>query len=280
MQRFLQSNTISPDLSFANVRQYVEKYWFRLILIGLGLYVLMVKDINLQLSMNSTETKQESILPDDFWDSDAAASNSEFSVVPSVFSGGADGAKPQTIAKKANKQANNFSNLTFILSPTYAKRKNIPAEVVADKKRKCSNYVKRFAPVAIAEMKKFGIPASITLAQALLESNVGDSRLTRANKNHFGIKCFSKKCRKGHCSNFTDDTHKDFFRVYQSAWESYRAHSAFLQGQRYAHLQQLGATNYKGWAHGLRKAGYATDKRYAEKLIQIIEILKLHQYDA
>ena len=128
-------------------------------------------------------------------------------------------------------------------------------------------------------MKKYGIPASITLAQGLLESNAGASKLARLNNNHFGIKCFSRNCKPGHCSNYTDDSHKDFFRKYKGAKESYRAHSLFLQRSRYKHLHQLGTKNYKDWAHGLRKAGYATDKKYAPKLIKLIEVLKLDKYD-
>jgi len=101
------------------------------------------------------------------------------------------------------------------------------------------------------------------------------------NPNHAVKKGIDKKIveEKRHCSNFTDDTHKDFFRKYKNVWQSYRAHSIFLQGKRYAHLQKLGTKDYKGWAKGLRKAGYATDKRYADKLIKIIEVMKLNDYD-
>ncbi len=152
---------------------------------------------------------------------------------------------------------------------------------VLDVKRKQQDqYVARFARVAKAEMEKYGIPASITLAQGLLESNAGKSRLAANNNNHFGIKCFSKKCKKGHCSNFSDDSHKDFFRKYETAWESYRAHSLLLQKERYQSLYRLDKRDYKAWAQGLRKAGYATDKRYAKKLIHIIEDLRLYEYDA
>lgn len=140
-------------------------------------------------------------------------------------------------------------------------------------------YVKRFANVAKAEMEKFGIPASIILAQGILESNSGKGKLATKNNNHFGMKCFSKKCKKGHCSNFSDDSHKDFFLRYTSAWGSYRDHSKLLVGKRYKHLLKLGTTDYKSWAQGLKKAGYATDKRYAEKIIEIIETKQLWVYD-
>lgn len=149
----------------------------------------------------------------------------------------------------------------------------------AIKRAKQRKYVARFAKVAQNEMEKYGIPASITLAQGLLESNAGESTLALKNNNHFGIKCFSRSCRKGHCSNHTDDSHKDFFRKYNSAWESYRAHSHLLRADRYKPLYKLPPDDYKRWAHGLKKAGYATDKYYAEKLINLIEELSLHQYD-
>lgn len=141
-------------------------------------------------------------------------------------------------------------------------------------------YVDRYAKIAKTEMSKYGIPASITLAQGLLESNIGKSTLATQNKNHFGIKCFSRKCAKGHCSNFADDSHKDFFRIFANSWESYRAHSLLLKNnKRYSRLFKLRRTDYKGWAKGLKKAGYATDKTYANKLIKLIEDLGLAKYD-
>jgi len=140
------------------------------------------------------------------------------------------------------------------------------------------DYVERFHKIAIQEMEKFGIPASICLAQGLIESRAGDSKLARNNNNHFGIKCFSRHCPKGHCTNFTDDTHKDFFRKYQNPWESWRAHSQMLASGRYARLKKKGL-DYKQWAYGLKQLGYATDRTYAEKLIDIIERYNLQQYD-
>jgi flagellum-specific peptidoglycan hydrolase FlgJ len=129
------------------------------------------------------------------------------------------------------------------------------------------------------ERDRFGIPASITLGQGLLESDAGGSPLSTTANNHFGIKCFSRSCRRGHCKNFTDDSHKDFFRVYASDWESFRAHSQLLQAGRYRRLYKLGKKDYTSWALGLSKAGYATDKKYAQKLIHLIEDLDLFQYD-
>jgi flagellum-specific peptidoglycan hydrolase FlgJ len=144
----------------------------------------------------------------------------------------------------------------------------------------CHDYIRHYAPVAQTEMRKFGIPASITLAQGLLESNAGTSGLAKNANNHFGMKCFSHRCKKGHCVNATDDTHKDFFLKFNNVWSSYRSHSLFLKDKpRYAGLFRLSPTDYKGWARGLSKAGYATDRQYAEKLIRIIEDFQLHRFD-
>jgi len=144
--------------------------------------------------------------------------------------------------------------------------------------RKTMAYIDRFEVVAKTEMVKFGVPASIKMAQALLESNVGKSKLTQRNNNHFGLKCFSKVCIKNHCSNMSDDHHKDFFRNYNSSWESWRDHSKFLNSERYLHLQEFG-NDYKKWAEGLQKAGYATDKNYSKKLIKLIEKYRLYELD-
>ncbi|MCP9236437.1 glycoside hydrolase family 73 protein [Lewinella sp. JB7] len=141
-------------------------------------------------------------------------------------------------------------------------------------------YVSNYRKIAIAQMKAHGIPASITLAQGLLESGTGQSTLATRNNNHFGLKCFSKSCRKGHCSNHSDDHHKDFFRIFKTPEESYLAHSNLLRKDRYRKLFSLDPTDYRGWARGLSKAGYATDPKYADKLIRMIETLELHRLDA
>lgn len=172
--------------------------------------------------------------------------------------------------------ANTFSNLGF---SNNGKESADPERIRALKRIKQKQYVEKYVNIAKKEMKKYGIPASITLAQGLLESNVGESNLAIKNRNHFGLKCFSKTCKRGHCSNFEDDTHKDFFIIFKSAEESYESHSKLLQKDRYKPLFKLEKTDYKNWALGLRKAGYATDPKYGEKLISIIEDLELYKHD-
>ncbi|THH41969.1 glycoside hydrolase family 73 protein [Neolewinella litorea] len=173
--------------------------------------------------------------------------------------------------------APHISNLTLVLSPDYGERKGLPRSVIAAKRKRVSDYIRRHAPAARREMLEYGIPASITLAQALLESNAGDSKLAVNSNNHFGIKCRTK-CLGCTCRNYGDDTRYDMFRVFDSVAESFREHSILLNTTRYARLHGYGI-DYRKWAHGLKACGYATDKRYAEKLITIIENLGLDRYD-
>jgi flagellum-specific peptidoglycan hydrolase FlgJ len=245
-------------------------------------YVLIHKDLNLQLNLNGTtsNTYHASALP--FGESPTPnAMNTSYAQVEEVSVESTESTRKRkkektTFPSQKNKDhnlANTYSNMTYSFG------KNESSKSKTSKRKKQEAYVNRFVDVAQKEMMKYGIPASITLAQGLIETNAGDSRLARQNNNHFGMKCFSKKCGKGHCANFTDDSHKDFFRKYKSSWESYRAHSKLLMGKRYRHLKKLGSEDYNGWARGLKKAGYATDKRYAEKLINIIDELKLYRFD-
>jgi LysM repeat protein len=139
-------------------------------------------------------------------------------------------------------------------------------------------YVEKFKAIAISEMIRTGVPASITLAQGILESSSGNSELSTEAKNHFGIKCH--KDWKGPKMYMDDDTIGECFRVYGSAEESFTDHSNFLRTRpRYAFLFELEKTDYRGWSLGLKKAGYATNPNYAQLLIDLIEKLQLMQYD-
>ena len=140
-------------------------------------------------------------------------------------------------------------------------------------------YVEKYKDIAIKEMLENGIPASVTLAQGLLESDAGNSALAMYANNHFGIKCHGDDW-KGETYIQDDDKKDECFRKYKLAEESYDNHSEFLKSKgRYAFLFELRKTDYKGWAEGLHEAGYATDPSYADRLIKLIEDLKLYQYD-
>lgn len=148
----------------------------------------------------------------------------------------------------------------------------------AQKNKQTLDYIERFKDIAMEEMQKDKIPASITLAQGILESGSGKSKLATKGNNHFGIKCHSDW--KGKTMRQDDDAPKECFRVYKNAEESYRDHSKFLKNStRYADLFKLEITDYKGWAKGLKKAGYATLPTYASVLINLIETYDLQQYD-
>ncbi len=139
-------------------------------------------------------------------------------------------------------------------------------------------YVKKYADMAVKEMIRSGVPASITLAQGMLESGNGQSRLAVQGNNHFGIKCH--KGWEGKTLHHDDDAPGECFRVYESVADSYKDHSDFLRYRdRYKFLFDLERTDYKGWAYGLKKAGYATDPGYPAKLIKYIEEYDLARYD-
>lgn len=140
-----------------------------------------------------------------------------------------------------------------------------------------NGYVAQYNSVAMSNMKTYGIPASIILAQGILESGAGQSDLAMNANNHFGIKCHDWTGDKVYKD---DDTANECFRKYNQASESYKDHAMVLTGKnRYAKLFTLPKGDYKAWAKGLREAGYATDPKYPEKLINYIELYNLHEYD-
>ncbi|WP_298632413.1 glucosaminidase domain-containing protein, partial [uncultured Porphyromonas sp.] len=140
-----------------------------------------------------------------------------------------------------------------------------------------NRYIEQYAGIALQNQRNFGIPASITLAQGLLESGAGQSRLATGANNHFGIKCH--RAWRGSRTFHNDDRPNECFRAYDRVEDSFKDHGQFLQQPRYRSLQRLEPTDYKGWARGLQKAGYATDRGYANKLIKIIEDYQLYLID-
>ena len=173
--------------------------------------------------------------------------------------------KKEVVSKKEipTKKKNN-KPLTKVVKRSYAE--------------KVQDYLDRFSPIAQAEMWQYKIPASITLAQGILESGTGSGRLAREGNNHFGIKCH--RDWNGGRMYHDDDEKGECFRTYDDPAESYRDHSIFLSGrERYSFLFKLPRKDYKSWAKGLKKAGYATDPKYPKKLIGIIERYQLYQYD-
>lgn len=139
------------------------------------------------------------------------------------------------------------------------------------------SYIETYSRLAVIEQERHQIPASITLAQALLESAAGQSELSKKGNNHFGIKCGGSWT--GGTTFHDDDKKGECFRKYSAVLDSYEDHSQFLKRQRYAFLFDYKPTDYKSWAYGLRQAGYATDPNYPTKLIKLIEDYELHRFD-
>jgi flagellum-specific peptidoglycan hydrolase FlgJ len=138
-------------------------------------------------------------------------------------------------------------------------------------------YIQKWKAECLQQMEQYGIPASITMAQGILESGAGTSDLATAANNHFGIKCHKDWTGK---KFYKDDDQKDeCFRVYEHAEASFEDHSLFLKRDRYASLFELKPTDYKGWAQGLKQCGYATNPKYPQLLIELIEKHRLHELD-
>ena len=273
--------------------QFIQKHWLNAFLALLLVYVVYTKHIHFSVHLNDDgkapiakasaqqvnlkqnivkQPKMSAAALVDFNEGDDNDHNDDgiIEILP------ARAMKPVSRIDKVEKvekgnEANLFNNVAVFNTPAKA-----DPSAMKTKKDKCQDYVARFVNVARSERSKFGIPVSVTLAQGLLESDAGDSRLTRSANNHFGIKTFNSKV--AHVV-LKDDTPKDKFKKYGSAWESYRDHSLLLMKNHYKHLQYLSKTDYAGWAKGLQKAGYATDKTYAQKLVQIIESLELYRFD-
>ena len=154
----------------------------------------------------------------------------------------------------------------------------LPTFLFAQRKQSATEYIAIYKDIAITEMDRYGIPASVKLGQGLLESSAGNSDLATEANNHFGIKC--KKDWTGPSFHKDDDAKDECFRKYETVLASYEDHSQFLKNStRYAELFTLELTDYKGWAHGLKKAGYATNPQYAQLLIRTIEENRLYAFD-
>ncbi len=163
----------------------------------------------------------------------------------------------------------------FVGLPTYGIDKK---RMQTQTRQTREEYIDRYHPIAIAHMERYGIPASITLAQGILESDCGNSFLSRSSNNHFGIKC--KKDWKGKKVYHDDDAKGECFRAYPSVEDSYEDHAEFLDRQpRYESLFAYAPDDYRNWAHGLKAAGYATAPDYAQRLIKIIEESRLYLFD-
>lgn len=182
----------------------------------------------------------------------------------------------QTYKKRQTERVETASKPTVHNSESSIQVEEIPKDISFGEA--ISKYIEYYSSIAKEEMLQYGIPASITLAQGILESGAGRGELTQKANNHFGIKCHKEW--KGDKVFHDDDESQECFRKYRDPKYSFRDHSLFLtQRSRYQDLFKLRKDDYKGWAKGLKKAGYATDPKYSDKLISLIERYNLSSYD-
>ena len=273
----------NATIDFKSMIYHVKNNKLNLLIIAGVLYILFSKQFQMNIAMNKEDVTPLMIanvgipfestkkIPD-IKTIVAKKNNGDQDGIVEILPSRTMSAIKSNVANGADKnEANVFNNVSIFMAPEKAN----PA-MMKTKKEKCWDYVRRFVGVAKAEREKFGIPVSITLAQGLLESDAGESRLTQIANNHFGVKTFNKKVPH---VVMKDDTPNDKFRKYNSAWESFRDHSQLLMKNNYKDLQYLSKTDYAGWAKGLQNAGYATDGQYAQKLIRLIENLQLYKLD-
>jgi flagellum-specific peptidoglycan hydrolase FlgJ len=268
------------------VKDFIQKHWLNMVLALMLTLLIIKKDIHLTVSSSfdndKTEEKAVAVVQVSKTKKiKQKVAYAAMAVASHDIDDNGDGIielLPKRTLKavlptklKDENVSNEFNNVSV-----FEKSGKVNPSVLDARQAKCWDYVTRFVSVARAEKSKFGIPVSITLAQGLLESDAGESSLTRKANNHFGVKTFDKSI--SHVV-MKDDTPRDKFKKYRSAWESYRDHSQLLMRDHYKHLQFLSKTDYVGWAKGLKKAGYATDPFYAEKLVKIIESLQLYRFD-
>jgi flagellum-specific peptidoglycan hydrolase FlgJ len=268
------------------VKEFILKHWLNMLLALMLTMLILKKDIHLTVSsgIESDKTEGKALAVTQVSKTKKAKQKVALASMADVATEQDDNGDGiiELLPKRAmtavlpTKQKNENAANEFNIVSVFEKSKKVAPSVLDAKQAKCWDYVTRFVSVARAEKLKFGIPVSITLAQGLLESDAGESSLTRKANNHFGVKTFDKKV--AHVV-MKDDTPRDKFKKYNSAWESYRDHSQLLMRDHYKHLQFLSKTDYIGWAKGLKKAGYATDPFYAEKLVKIIESLQLYRFD-
>lgn len=225
---------------------YFSNNWFS---IGIGVLLIMAlmqKDINLQVKMGSGSTE------------------------PNI--------EEQTPKKKTKKQTSlsslaSSSSLLELMPSVKKKKKSKQSKVKSPEEQDVRNYIKRFSHVAVKEMDKYNIPASITLAQAILDSQAGQDKSAKRLNNHFGLSCASD------WSGSYEQIGQSCYRSYENAWTSFRDHSKYLSQGKFKNLQYL-PKDYKEWAKGLEVAGYSQERNYGKQLIEIIEKYNLNQFDS
>ncbi len=263
MSTFREKNVASYRFESAPVEEKVESFLWKLLLLSALAYFVWSERISIQIgpmTIRKTEVvEQLSRHKTDFLSLIGFQSHSTPSVVL---------------------EGDIADNLTFAIDPTYAERHGIEAATVQRSMQQCAFFVKRFSPVAIAEMRKYGVPASILLAQALLASNAGEAAVARETNNYFQRNCTLPHCQADHFPDPKDLENTALLDIYPNLWGSFRAQSHFFQHtEPYANLIQAGEMDFGVWANTLAVTGYSTDDQYAAKLLALIHALQLRSFD-
>lgn len=251
----LKQSIMQKNLDF-NLTYYAKRYWFQLSIVAIVLYTLTNKDFSFQVNMNNPEIENSinKTNPSPQKEKESKELITSNSSNPKV----------------AKSEASFFSKIPFIGGGTSSKKKSelpqIDESIVA-------SYIRRFAHVAINERKKYGVPSSIIIANALFHSYAGKRDMTLNGNNHFSIPCTTDW--SGSNGNYAGNC----FRHYENAWASFRDHSLYVTSGKYEKLRQLESTDYKGWAKNMEHQGFSNFDDLEENLIKLIEKYELNQLD-
>lgn len=248
--------------SNSKLKKFVLKNWYKLGILAFLLYIFLQKDLSFQLNLNAPSQTEEEIPYNNPTPAQQPVKKEREKYT--------DAQIPTSIAGVGSSTSDRFDFSPFGSSP---KTVDLYAKLTKTEEATKVRYLKRFSQVAISERKKYGVPSSIILANALLHSNAGQRNIAQSGNNQFGIKCDS---------NWNDENgiyEGTCFRHYQNAWSSFRDHSIYITSGKFQSLRQLGSVDYKAWAIGLEKTGFSNSKNLGTQLIQIIENYGLYELD-
>ena len=240
------------------ISAYLKKHWFQILMIGFALFIFTKRDFSFEFNMNNPNKTEQQGEP--------SSSNTKSKKKQIITQ-----KKDAETVTKANAGFLDRFNIPFIGSGSTSSKAE--PELSAIDEKVIESYLKRFAQVAISERKKYGVPSSIILANALYHGFAGKRDMAQQGNNHFAIKC------EGDWQGESGTYHEDCYRHYENAWTSFRDHSLYVTSGKFAHLRQLESTDYKSWARELEKADFSEFPKLEKNLIEIIEKYGLHQLD-
>lgn len=233
---------------FPNLLSAVRKYWFRLAMIALFLYVFFQKDLSFQVNLRTPSSELQET-------SEVAPPN------------------PKSTSKLIKSDVREAERFDFGLPGAPDEQLSAAAMLETVSRQQVEDYLKRFAHVAVSEQKKYGIPASVTLANGLLHSAAGTTHLVRQTHNHFALPCGEN------WDGAQLNTSEGCFRKYPNAWSAFRDHSLFLSSGKFGKLRQIGSRDYKKWAEGLERFGFSDEPGLQNQLLRLIEQYRLYELD-